>query len=208
MFLSSTVPRTGLTESVFDERSEIHRDARRVWRADTILARLRTETWKMTRLPLLLVDIDGVISVWGWPAAAPLDGRWTLVDGIPHFLATEPARLLRELSDRFELVWCSGWEEKADEHLPALVGLGPLPHLSFGTSSGATRPHWKLAAIDAFAGPLRPLAWVDDDLTPACHDWARSRPGPTLLVTTRPSEGLTVTQAQTLADWARTLPTS
>ena len=33
------------------------------------------------------------------------------------------------LGDDFELVWCSGWEEKANDHLPHLMGLPTLPHL-------------------------------------------------------------------------------
>lgn len=154
--------------------------------------------------PLLLVDIDGVISLWGWAATEPPDGAWTLVDGIGHFLSAEAAGRLRELSDVFELVWCSGWEERANEHLPHLVGLGPLAHVSFdGTLSGAApRAHWKLAAIDAHAGPDRAVAWVDDAFNPACHAWAARRPGPTRLVTTQPAVGFTAAQATALRAWA------
>lgn len=154
-------------------------------------------------LPLLLVDIDGVISLWGGPDGGPVDGTWTLVDGVPHFLARGPARRLAALASCFELVWCSGWEERANEHLPSLVGLGPLPHLRFGgPSADGGLGHWKLAAITAHAGPDRPVAWVDDVHTDACHDWAGARAGPTLLVTTRPHEGLTREQGSALATWA------
>ena len=132
------------------------------------------------------------------------------MDGIPHFLATAPARRLHALSDRYELVWCSGWEEKANEYLPGLVGLGPLPHLSFDRPAPAGPPvaHWKLAAIDAHAGPDRALAWVDDAFNDACRRWARERAGPTLLITTRPELGLTAAHADELATWAATLPLS
>lgn len=165
-----------------------------------MLFRLRAESQQTTAIPLLLVDIDGVISLWGGPDTTSVEGAWTLVDGIPHFLAAAPARRLRALAGAFELVWCSGWEEKANEHLPGLVGLGPLEHLHFEPVPGAA--HWKLAAIDAHAGRERPLAWVDDALDDACHAWAAARPGPTLLVTTRPGTGLTEPQAQELAAWA------
>jgi len=154
-------------------------------------------------LPLLLVDVDGVISLWGWPEPERPDGAWTLVDGIGHFLSAGAAGRLRELSDVFALVWCSGWEERANEHLPRLVGLGPLAHLRFdGTLPGAMHAHWKLAAIDAHAGPYRAVAWVDDAFNAACHAWAAERPGPTLLVTTQPAVGFTAAQATTLRAWA------
>lgn len=132
------------------------------------------------------------------------------MDGIGHFLAAGPAEHLAGLADAFELCWCSGWEEKADEHLPRLVGLGPLPHLCFDDRdhAGAAPPraHWKLAAIDELAGPDRAVAWVDDAFNPGCHAWAAERPGPTLLVTTRPAEGFTAAQAATLRAWASALP--
>lgn len=126
------------------------------------------------------------------------------MDGIGHFLCAPAAVRLGELSGAFELVWCSGWEERANEHLPQLVGLGPLPHLSFSRplAGAASAAHWKLAAIDAYAGPDRPLAWVDDAFNPACHEWAARRAGPTLLIETLPAEGFTAAQARALRAWA------
>ncbi len=86
---------------------------------------------------------------------------------------------------------CTGWEEKADEHLPAQLGLPPgRAHLTFPAVATATSPrHWKLDAIDAFAGPRRPLAWVDDAHDDSCRQWAAQRTGPTLLVVTSRRSG-------------------
>ena len=163
---------------------------------------------QMLGKPLLLVDIDGVISLWGWDADMRPGGTWTLVDGIAHFLSTEAAQHLLDLRSDFDLVWCSGWEEKADETLPRAIGLGPFPHLSFDRPVGgrtAPRAHWKLDAIDAHAGPERPLAWVDDAFNPACHAWAAERSAPTLLVATEPATGLVAEHAGRLRAWARAL---
>lgn len=153
------------------------------------------------------MDIDGVISLWGWPADPPPEGVWTLLDGVAHVLSAGAARRLAALADAFDLVWCSGWEERADEHLPGLVGLGPLPHLSFDRhlAGAASHAHWKLAAVDAHAGPDRPLAWVDDAFDAACDTWAAERPGPTLLVRTDPAVGFTGAQAAALRAWAERL---
>jgi hypothetical protein len=166
--------------------------------------------------PLLMVDIDGVISLFGgWENAAwerrggdesgSLAGSFHSIDGTPHFLSSTAATHLLDLACVFELVWASGWEERANEHLPRLLGLPPeLPFLRFARAVGRANAHWKLDAIDAYAG-ARAMAWVDDALNDACHAWARARSGPTLLVQTDPRHGLTGTEARRLADWARTL---
>ncbi len=170
-----------------------------------------------TSKPLLMVDIDGVISLFGAPAgagswsagssgrpdSAPAQGSFHSIDGMPHFLSSTAAAHLLELTGDFDLVWASGWEERAEEHLPRLLGLpAGLPFLRFERSPGTSNAHWKLAAIDAYAG-LRPLAWIDDAFNDACHEWAAERPAPTLLVRTEPRDGLTTREARLLAAWAR-----
>jgi HAD domain in Swiss Army Knife RNA repair proteins len=162
---------------------------------------------KHMRQPLLLLDIDGVISLFGFDSRRPPPGRYQLVHGIPHFLSTNAGELIAELATSFELMWCSGWEEKADEILPAVLGLPKgLAHLSFPPVDGAAARHWKLASIEAFAGPRRPLAWVDDAFDDTCHAWADQRPGPTRLVRTDPPVGLTAEHVADLVAWAQTLP--
>jgi hypothetical protein len=152
--------------------------------------------------PLLLVDIDGVVSLFGFAPTARPAGAFHSIDGIPHLLSTEAARHLLDLVSVFELAWCSGWEEKANEHLPHLLGLPELSWLSFDRSPGRANAHWKLDAIESFAGPERPLAWIDDAFNDACHEWAGARTGPTLLVQTEPASGLTEREAVLLREWA------
>jgi hypothetical protein len=169
--------------------------------------------------PLLMVDIDGVISLFGFAGhtprtghAWPVGGSYATIDGIPHFLSRAAATHLLALAEDFDLVWCSGWEEKAEEYLPHLLGLpAGLPFLRFERSRGAGTSisgHWKLDAIDdAYAGP-RPLAWIDDAFDASCHAWAEQRSAPTLLVQTDPARGLTSREASLLGAWARALVTT
>jgi len=160
----------------------------------------------LTAKPLLLVDVDGVISLFGFDHARPPAGSYEMVDGIAHFLSATAGEHLRTLSSEFELVWCTGWEEKANDYLPRALGLpAPLPYLSFGQAVGRANTHWKLAAIDAYAGPDRPLAWIDDALVPECAAWAAARPGPTLLVHTDPPVGITAAHVERLRAWAGSL---
>src|ERR1700689_4112442 len=103
--------------------------------------------------PMLLLDVDGVISLFGFDHRFPPPGRYALVDGIMHFLSGAAAALIAELAGVFELVWCTGWEEKADEHLPAQLGLPRgLTHLTFAAADPGTAPrHLKLGGIGGFA---------------------------------------------------------
>jgi len=191
--------------------------------------RANTPIGRAAQRPLLLVDIDGVLSLFGprehGPGIAPappaaeavpageegdgaVSGSFHAIDGIPHFLSSAAAAHLLSLEPFFELVWASGWEEKANEYLPRLLGLpAELPFLRFARSRGpgtSTLGHWKLDAIDAYAGE-RALAWIDDALDAACHAWASARSSPTLLVGTAPQRGLTARETELLLSWAASL---
>jgi hypothetical protein len=159
--------------------------------------------------PLLMVDIDGVISLFGvsirWGETGHAEGSFHSIEGIPHFLSSAAAGHLLGLAPLFDLVWASGWEERADEHLPHLLGLpAGLPFLRFSRAVGRSNAHWKLDAIEAHAAG-RALAWIDDALGEECRAWALARSAPTLLVQTEPERGLTSREARQLEDWARSL---
>ena len=153
--------------------------------------------------PLLLIDVDGVISLFGFDPARPPAGRFLIVDGIAHFLSATAGEHLRRLCDAFEPAWCTGWEEKANEYLPHALGLpAPFPHISLTGATAAAGGHWKLDAIDRYAGPDRPVAWIDDAHDQRCETWAAARSAPTLLVSTDPATGLTAQQVSELMAWA------
>ena len=119
-----------------------------------------------------------------------------------HFLSATAAAHLLELAELYELVWASGWEERADEHLPRLLGVpARAAVLRFERAAGNSGAHWKLEAIDGFAGE-RALAWVDDCFNDACRRWAAARASPTLLVATEPRRGLTSRETAVLREWA------
>ncbi len=94
-----------------------------------------------------MVDIDGVISLFGGGGGAregDVDGRFHSIEGIPHFLSAIAAAHLLDLAEHFELVWASGWEDRAEDHLPYLLGVPQgLPFLRFDradhASSGGAR---------------------------------------------------------------------
>lgn len=151
--------------------------------------------------PLLLVDVDGVIALFDLQRAQepPPAGAWHLIEGFAYYLAHEPAGLLQQAATTFDLVWCTGWEDRANDYLPRLAGYpGPLPVIRFARNPGRANAHWKLDEIDAFAGD-RAVAWIDDALDHRCEAWAKARTAggaPTLLLRTEPHRGM---QAEHLA---------
>ncbi|HJZ36421.1 MAG TPA: hypothetical protein VJ204_09130 [Solirubrobacterales bacterium] len=154
--------------------------------------------------PLLAVDVDGVVLLLGGgdesaPGAAV---QFELIDGIVHRVSIGAGDCLRRLSGHFELVWATGWQARANDHFPALLGLPRLPYVDFGGAAKFGSAHWKLEPLDAYAKG-RPLAWVDDNFDDICFEWAAAREEPTLLVPVDPRHGLRDEEAETLLTWGR-----
>jgi hypothetical protein len=159
---------------------------------------------KATSRPILFVDVDGVISLFGFaPTIGELPGPLHWIDGVAHCIPDGVGERLVRLSDRFELVWATGWETRANEHLPFILGLpfGELPCLRFDGRAVFGSAHWKLDAIEEYAAD-RPAAWIDDNIDDSCRHWATSRDAPTLIVETSSAIGLTDEHVAQLLRWA------
>ncbi len=165
---------------------------------------LGAESTPNDRKPVLFVDVDGVISLFGFDQRERPAGSFHSIDGIPHLIGSSAAERLGRLLPRFELVWATGWEEKANEYLPALLALPQLPSLTFAGRKVFGEAHWKLEAIDEYARG-RPAAWIDDSLDDRCAAWARKRPEPTLLIETEPGIGIDETHVELLIEFADSL---
>lgn len=152
--------------------------------------------------PVLAVDVDGVISLFGFegsPRDAPCTFR--LIDGMAHCISMEAGERLQRLLPHYELIWATGWEDRANDYLLHLLGLPQLPVLHFGRSARFGSAHWKLDPIGAYAAGRR-LAWIDDSLDESCREWAQRRSEPTLLVETAPDRGLEESHVEELLGWA------
>ncbi len=152
--------------------------------------------------PVLFVDVDGVISLFGFHSSDQIPGRFHSIDGILHCIGHEAAERLGRVADRYELVWATGWEEKANEYLVHILQMsGELPVLTFDGRATFGSAHWKLEAIEEYARG-RPAAWIDDNLDDECRQWAAQRPAPTLLVVTEREVGITDEHVEELLRWA------
>jgi hypothetical protein len=159
----------------------------------------------MNERPILFLDVDGVISLFGFGRDVAPPGAFHSIDGIVHCIGDRVAERLNRLVDRFELVWATGWEEKANEYLVHILGLaGELPVLTFDGRAVFGSSHWKLQAIDAYAGD-RPAAWIDDSVDDECRAWAARRSAPTLILEAESAVGLTDEHVEELLGWAETV---
>jgi hypothetical protein len=154
--------------------------------------------------PILAVDIDGVISLFGFEGTPEVEGaEFELIDGALHCVSTAAGDRLRRLAGHFEIVWATGWES-GGERVSQLLGLPRWPALSFSGAARFGSADWKLEPLGRYARG-RPLAWIDDSLDEACYAWARARREPTLLVETEPQLGMQEVQVEALLGWARSL---
>jgi hypothetical protein len=158
-----------------------------------------------SKRPILFVDVDGVISLFGFDHTSAPPGTFHSIDGILHCIGSSSGARLARLAADFELVWATGWEEKANEYLPHLLELpGDLPSLAFDGRAVFGSSHWKLEAIEEYAGD-RPAAWIDDNLDERCLRWAARREAPTLLVETEAHAGIEDSHVERLLAWAAEL---
>ncbi|MFJ4675087.1 MULTISPECIES: HAD domain-containing protein [unclassified Kitasatospora] len=123
--------------------------------------------------PLLYLDVDGVLNPV-FPSPDDDFDAHTLL-GYSVLLSPRHGDWLRELADRYELVWATTWEERANEHIAPLLGLPELPVVVFSgyvPQPGDPRvPLMELFSAAKWAPILRhaqgrPFAWVDDCIPP------------------------------------------
>jgi hypothetical protein len=155
--------------------------------------------------PILAVDVDGVISLFGFdepPGRA--EAKFELIDGMVHCISLRAGERLLRLAEHYELVWATGWEDRANDYLPSILGLPQLPHLTFDGAARFGSAHWKLGPLDDYCQG-RAMAWIDDNFDESCYEWARARAEPTLLVPTQAQLGLEEAQTEALMAWARGL---
>ncbi len=122
-------------------------------------------------LPLLLIDVDGVLNPYVRP-------RTTLgAQYATHRIGEQVVRLttshgewLHRLAELYDLVWATTWEADANAFVGPIIGAPPnLPVISF-TDRDDKDWTWKLPAVERFVAD-RPLAWLDDDPGQGADEW-------------------------------------
>lgn len=155
---------------------------------------------------LLFLDVDGTL--------LPSDGAKldaTLVDWQEWQSNRNPrlaridrthGRLLLALA--CDLVWATAWMHDANEVIPPLLGLPPLPVADLPEAPpedpiGAL--HWKTAPLVAAAAGRR-FVWLDDEISDIDREWVRAHHGESaLLHRVDPRSGLTEADLAVVGHW-------
>lgn len=159
-------------------------------------------THAVTSQPPLFVDIDGVLNPYGVERPPGFIEHDLFPGEAPIRVCAEHGVWLRELSSRYHLVWGSSWSEADRALLAAMLDL-PEFRGAVRLPSGQFDPAVKVSAVAEVARD-RPLAWMDDLLTPEAWAWAERRASPTLLVPVDPAFGLTRAHVDRLLAWSPT----
>lgn len=160
--------------------------------------------------PWLLLDVDGVLNVFNKSQNQKLYARHAVVvDGLrfPIKMRHALSDWIFELTEHFVPVWCTMWNDAANEYLCPLL---ELPELAVLPCSYREIPrdlgcHAKVASIEQYVPQDRALAWVDDEVRQRDKDWAylRNEKTPTTIVKTDERQGLRRDHVDKLIAWAK-----
>jgi len=154
--------------------------------------------------PILFLNVDGVIAVHPESEELPL-GEWYELGSSRAYVPDQALERVRALTSRFELVWATRWEDRANECFGPRLGFrDDVKVVRLGSDERWDAGTRKIKAIDAAAGK-RPAAWVDANITRRDEGWAKTRLAPTLLVRTDPYEGISDDDVGRLFKWADSL---
>lgn len=167
-----------------------------------------------TDRPLLLLDVDGVFNVINDSQNTKRYDIFMAMDLYKIRLAKVLAGYMEELVEHFIPVWCTTWDEDANEYFAERLRMPYLPviptrearssELTHAELDPIANVHWKTPAIVKYI-KTRPYAWVDDELGQGDQDYAAMRTAlvaPTLMMKTREREGLLRHHVDKLITWA------
>jgi hypothetical protein len=172
--------------------------------------------------PLLLLDVDGVLAPFGGDyedthRRVEVHSRFGVHD---VYLRHDLPEILQRLMQSFKLMWGTGWEHSANDHLLEHLGLeDPLDVLEFwGSIPGEVEEKlsgpiylsetatWKLPWMKQFLDKdPRPAVWIDDEILDDAFIYATERTlngKPTLFVRPDPALGFIDEHLEELEKWA------
>lgn len=155
--------------------------------------------------PVIGIDVDGVLNALG-----PLQDGWEEATrlGYPiRYSQWHGARLV-DLAEEHDadLVWCTTWEERANDLIAPLVGLPQLPVIPLapgraGMKFSESRPvgHIKAVSIARWNQAGAPFLWLDDE--PDAAEWLSPYSFPHQVIRVEPLAGLQPSHLELARSW-------
>jgi hypothetical protein len=167
--------------------------------------------------PILALDVDGVLNALNAGEVPPGWERATVRGGLPIRYNPRHGEQLQKIAadTGAELVWCTIWEDLANEHIAPLTGLPWLPWVAMDESMATviSERHIKFSqaipvgAVKARAlaqyAAGRPACWLEDE--PEAPAEFSSYPAPHLVVQVDPLAGLQDEHLAMAASWLASL---
>lgn len=163
----------------------------------------------MSERPWLLIDVDGVLNPLvvadGFEIHELTPTGW-VGPALNVQLSAQHGDWILALTDVFDLVWATTWEESANRLIAPIVGLpNDLPVIPF--AEPRLRHEWDISfkspAVARYVGS-HPFAWLDDSITDADTEWFSTVEGIGAyhLQAIDPTVGLTVADCAEVRRWA------
>ncbi|MEJ7648653.1 MAG: hypothetical protein WKF57_06300 [Nakamurella sp.] len=138
--------------------------------------------------PALLIDVDGPLNPFrATPTLRPAGyrtHRYRANEAITYRVWLNPAHgpALAALSEQFELMWATTWQQEANTWIGPKIGLPQLPVITFGAEPARPVPalddgrdiHRKSETIAAAMSGRR-FVWIDDEITDVDADYLSRR---------------------------------
>ena len=171
----------------------------------------------MTAVPLLLLDVDGVLSPYTSTSSQGGStewGDWTLPDNIKMHLPLSHTMGDALRATGCEIEWLTTWGDDANRIVAAHLGWPTYPVWRKQQVPGGSRLKddellgwWKWRWAKARAEEGRPLIWCDDEIgarrveDPRIDEWIETLDQPLLLVSCDPHVGMTEMEVSEIADF-------
>lgn len=168
---------------------------------------------RMQAKPYLLLDVDGVLCPFrgedviaralGRRSEAEFPGYEYNRSHYIHVARTLNGDRIRRLMKSYEIIWCTGWDEDANDVISPLHDLPQFPVVPGCEDDEMDSIHWKQSAIEAYVPSGMPYAFIDDDIDDRGVLYGASRSSaPSLWLPTKCYEGLTDTHVEALEGFA------
>lgn len=135
--------------------------------------------------PVLLLDVDGVLNIFGEAYAAR---EVRLDDGHAFYPSPFTRPFMRQAWREFDVIWCTAWRASANA-IARWANLGRRPWIEIPQS--AFDGDWKLAGVVRRLGrTTRRLVWLEDGISEEAYGWI-SEDHRRIYAGTDPREGVT-----------------